>query len=265
MSIYSCIEELANLSGAGKSVLAASIVKKLREEEEDGDHLLLIYFFRELNPNTVSPLAMICSLIAQILASGIDQRRVLKILKRQMDKESYYGDIDQREKLNENADSLGFEMKKMCGIFSEIARGFPRTLYIVLDGLDECSIPNLVSKHFIGGLEDAKLLRNPASTGPGEEMHEPPKPREYTEKESPTRLLLTGRPVVAHHFKNTPGFMTINMDTRKDISRLVEEEVKTHPVLSGEEAAVVKTIFQKSDGMFRYAGKRDPKPPIWRK
>ncbi|RPA75702.1 hypothetical protein BJ508DRAFT_379867 [Ascobolus immersus RN42] len=247
------------IPGAGKSVLAASLIRKLRKQHEEAGDLLLIYFFREVNPETVSPLAMIKSLIAQILRSGIDRRRILTILKEQMDKDSYFdsvgNDVKHGIQSNEMRESIQFDLGKMSVILAKILNGFPSQVYILLDALDECAHPDMVREHllnrFISGKHEVS-----GETHKDARISKANNNDTIQEVDDITmipRFLLTGRPNVSKLFQVLETFQTIKMKTEGDIHRYVSETVKKDQALSGFREEIVKTVFSKSEGMFRYA------------
>ncbi|KAI5793479.1 hypothetical protein FPQ18DRAFT_332387 [Pyronema domesticum] len=97
---------IVGIQGAGKSVLATNLLDKLRESEGT---VVLFFFFRDGDNRTMSPLEMVASIIAQLIQSGIDQERLMRILKLRMESSSYF-----TNNANEPRD-----FKKLCATLIE--------------------------------------------------------------------------------------------------------------------------------------------------
>jgi hypothetical protein len=177
----------------------------------------------------MSSVEMVASIIAQLMNSGIDQERLMRILKLRVQSSSYF-----MNKGTENRD-LG----KLCATLIEMLRGFPTPVVILLDALDECTDPSSI---VLPLLEASKSLSSIAHMmlmpNIGEEVH--------------VRFLLTGRPNVHDTFTTLP---TIDMDVNDDIRRFVKQEVAENESLHRHESRIIATIYENSQGMFRYAGR----------
>jgi hypothetical protein len=118
-------------SGAGKSVLSASIVGELQKI----DGAIALYFFsRNGDVRTTSSLQMAASISAQLIHSispGQDRNNALGILKRAVDNGAMYSD-------------KGRNLKNIWTLFVDILRVYPKRVVVLLDGLDECSNPGSV-------------------------------------------------------------------------------------------------------------------------
>jgi hypothetical protein len=180
----------------------------------------------------MSPLEMIASIIAQLINSEIDKERLMRILKLRVQSSSYF-----TSKGTESRD-LG----KLGATLLEMLQGFPVPVVILLDALDECTDPGSVVRHLI------EPANNPSSIAPvmlmpnmGQEIH--------------VRFLLTGRPNVHDVFGTLPYVSTIDMDVNDDIRKFINEKVADHESLRRHESQIVATVYENSQGMFRYAGK----------
>ncbi|CAG8690962.1 13690_t:CDS:2, partial [Acaulospora colombiana] len=207
---------------------ATSLIDELRGQE---DSLTTYFFFRDGDLQTMSPLEMVASIIAQLINSEIDKERLMRILKLRVQSSSYF-----TSKLNESRD-LG----QLSATLLEMLQGFPMPVIILLDALDECTEPSSVVRHL---LEPAK---NPSSIvhlmsmpSLGEEIH--------------VRFLLTGRPNVHDIFASLPYVSTIDMEVNEDIRKFVNEQVAGNESLRRHESQIIATIYENSQGMFRYAG-----------
>jgi hypothetical protein len=208
--------------------LATNLIDELRKHD---DFLTLYFFFRDGDAQTMSPLEMIASIIAQLINSKIDKERLMRLLKLRIEFSSHF--------TNKATESR--EFGRLCATLLEMLRGFPTPVIVLLDALDECSDPGAVARHL---LEPAG---NPASIAPmmmmpniGEEIH--------------IRFLLTGRPNVHDNFAPLPYVSTIDMDVNADIRKFVNEKVADNEGLRRHESEIVATIYENSQGMFRYAG-----------
>jgi hypothetical protein len=222
------IDKLNASSGAGKSVLATNLIDELRRHDE---FLTLYFFFRDGDSQTMSPLEMVASIIAQLIDSKIDKERLMRLLKLHVESSSNF-----TNKVTEPRD-LG----KLSSTLLEMLRGFPTPVIILLDALDECSDPQVVARHLLepaGNLASiAHLMMMPNI---GEDIH--------------VRFLLTGRPNVHDIFAPLSYVSTIDMDVNADIRKFVNEKVADNESLRGHEIDIIATIYENSQGMFRYAG-----------
>ncbi|RPA76424.1 hypothetical protein BJ508DRAFT_8549 [Ascobolus immersus RN42] len=218
---------LEGIPGSGKSVLAASVVQDLRQAIDKLDDVILLYhFFWVDDKPTTSPLAMVSSLISQLLLKSKPDMKasLMEILKQAILEASHF----KGGQLSEEAELLQ-RYKSLLNILAEYAR--VGRILILLDGLDECSHPTLLAKRLFGQPADSL----------------------NSEYYSHVRLLLTGRPVVADLFSNIPGFKLIDMESRDDIKTMVTFKVKENPALQQIESKILGKILETSDGMFRYA------------
>ena len=197
--------------GAGKSVLTANIVEDIQKRENLN---LLYFFFRDGDLKTTSPLEMVVSLIAQLITSGTDYPRLMGILKMH---------IEAGRCFNGGGRS---DFKVIWTILLEMLLGYPQQIVIVLDALDECADPAILSKNI--------QLQGIAESG--------------------VKLLLTGRPVVDRWFSQLPNVTSIPMGVDEDIRKFVKEKVENHETLKNHGDKIIATIHRNSAGMFRYAG-----------
>jgi hypothetical protein len=208
--------------------LATNLIDELRKHD---DILTLYFFFRDGDVQTMSPLEMIASIMAQLINSKIDKERLMRLLKLRIEFSSHF--------TNKATESR--EFGRLCATFLEMLRGFPTPVIVLLDALDECSDPAAVARHL---LEPAGNLASIASMmmmpNIGEETH--------------IRFLLTGRPNVHDFFAPLPYVSTIDMDVNADIRKFVNEKVADNEGLRRHESEIVATIYENSQGMFRYAG-----------
>ncbi|RPA82399.1 hypothetical protein BJ508DRAFT_414222 [Ascobolus immersus RN42] len=217
---------LEGIPGAGKSVIAASIVHDLRmQEETDEGAIPLFYFFRDSIKTTKTPVAAVSSLISQLLRNaGPDARKFMEILKEIIRKSSYF-------KGGEVADS---SLRTRYRALLRMLMLSRRRVLILLDALDECSSASEFAKCWFGNSQNKDF--------------------KISSKEcSHVRMLLTGRPVVSEHFAELSGFKEIKMSVCDDIKRFVKVEVGKNPRLKGTEDQIIKKVYKSSDGMFRYA------------
>ncbi|PVF91343.1 hypothetical protein CPB86DRAFT_802887 [Serendipita vermifera] len=219
---------VVGIPGAGKSVLATSLIDALRERE---DTLSVYFFFRDGDAQTMSPVEMVASIIAQLINSEIDKERLMCILKLRVQSSSYF-----TSKLNESRD-----FGQLSATLLEMLRGFPIPVIILLDALDECTDPSSVVRHL---LDPAKNLPSIAhmmlllNLGEGLQV----------------QFLLTGRPNVHDIFASLPYVSTIDMEVNEDIRKFVNEKVAGNESLRRHESQIIATIYENSQGMFRYAG-----------
>jgi hypothetical protein len=214
--------------GAGKSVLATNLVDELRRRR---DVLLLYFFFRDGDSQTMSPLEMIASIIAQIINSKIDSERVMRILKLRVESSSYF--------TNQANEARG--LKKLSITLLEMLQGFPTRVIILLDALDECNDPSSVVRHLMVPASNPSLIA---------EMTSIPS----LGADIPVQFLLTGRPNVHDIFSSLPSVVTIDMEVNEDIRKFVNEKVADNESLRQHESQINATIYENSQGMFRYAG-----------
>jgi hypothetical protein len=216
------------LIGAGKSVLATNLVDELRDRP---DFLTLYFFFRDGDSLTMSPLEMVASIIAQLINSEIDKERLMRILKLRVQSSSYF-----TNKATESRD-----LRTVCVTLLEMLRGFPVPVIILLDALDECTDPASVVHHLLDPAKNpSSIARMMLMPNIGEEIH--------------VRFLLTGRPNVHEIFASLPYVSTVDMEVNEDIRKFVNEKVADNESLRRHESQIVATIYENSQGMFRYAG-----------
>ncbi|PVF92433.1 hypothetical protein CPB86DRAFT_829994 [Serendipita vermifera] len=218
---------VVGIPGAGKSVLTTSLIDGLREQT---DLLTLYFFFRDGDKQTVSPVEMVASIIAQLINSKIDTERLMRILKLRVESTSYF---------TKQADQLR-DIKKLSATLIEMLRGFPMPVVILLDALDECTDPLSVVKQLM------EPAANPSSIAGLMLM-----PSIGTE--IPVRFVLTGRPNVHDMFSSLPFVATIDMDVNEDIRKFINKEVENNESLRQHESQIIATIYENSQGMFRYA------------
>lgn len=218
---------VVGIPGAGKSVLATSIIDNLRENP---DFLTLYFFFRDGDPLTVSSLEMVACLIAQLMKTGIDKERLMRILKLQVQSSSFFMNTETEPR------NLG----KLCATFLEMLRGFPIPVIVILDALDECTDPSSVVRHLLEPATDlSSISQMMLMPNIGEEIH--------------VQFLITGRPNVPDIFAILPYMSTIGMEVNKDIHKFINETVAGNKSLQRHESQIIATIYENSQGMFRYA------------
>jgi hypothetical protein len=208
--------------------LATNLIDELRKHD---DFLTLYFFFRDGDSQTTSPLEMVASIIAQLINSKIDKERLMRLLKLRVESSSNF-----TNKVAEFRD-----LEQLSATLLEMLRGFPTPVIILLDALDECSDPQVVVRHLLepaGNL--ALVVHLMMMPNIGEEVH--------------LRFLLTGRPNVHDIFASLSYVSTIDMDVNADIRKFVNEKVADNESLQRHESDIVATIYENSQGMFRYAG-----------
>ncbi|PVF92064.1 hypothetical protein CPB86DRAFT_878135 [Serendipita vermifera] len=218
---------VVGIPGAGKSVLATSLIDELREST---DLLTLYFFFRDGDKQTVSPVEMVASIIAQLINSKIDTERLMRILKLRVESTSYF--TKEKDQLR--------DIKKLSATLIEMLRGFPMPVVVLLDALDECTDPSSVVKQLM------EPATNPSSIASLMLM-----PSIGTD--IPVRFVLTGRPNVHEVFAPLPYVATIDMDVNEDIRKFISKEVATNESLRQHESQIIATIYENSQGRFRYA------------
>jgi hypothetical protein len=180
----------------------------------------------------MSPLEMISSIIAQLINSKIDKDRLMRLLKLRIECSSHF-----MSKATEPR-----EFGKLCATFLEMLRGFPVPVIVLLDALDECSDPSSIMRHL---LEPAKkpssITHMMLMPSIGEEIR--------------VQFLLIGRPNVHDIFASLPYVSTIDMDVNADIRKFINEKVADNEGLRRHESEIIATIYENSQGMFRYAGR----------
>jgi hypothetical protein len=180
----------------------------------------------------MSPSEMVASVIAQLIRTGIDKERLMRILKLQVQFNSYF--TNQANELR-NFDTL-------CTTLLEMVQGFPIPVIVLLDALDECTDPSGIIRHLLepslkpDSIADAMML--PTIGG-----------------NIPIRFILTGRPNVHNIFASLSYMSTIGMDVNEDIRKFVKEKVADDERLRRHEDHIMATILMNSQGMFHYAGK----------
>jgi hypothetical protein len=180
----------------------------------------------------MSPAEMIASVIAQLIRTEIDKERLMRILKLRVQSSSYF-----TNRSNEPRD-LGI----LCATLIEMLRGFPAPVAILLDALDECTDPSSVARHLL------EPTANPSSIA---DMMLIP----TIDEEIHVKFVLTGRPNVHDIFAQLPYVSTIDMDVNDDIRTFVNEKVADNEGLRRHASQIIATIYENSQGMFRYAGK----------
>jgi hypothetical protein len=179
----------------------------------------------------MSPSEMVASIIAQLIKTEIDTERLMRILKLRVRSNSYFA--------NEMNDARDMEM--LSATLIEMIQGFPVPIIILLDGLDECIDPSSIVRCLLepsrspSSIADAMLMPSV-----GEKVR--------------LQFLLTGRPNVHDTFATLPYVSIIDMDVNEDIRKFVNEQVADNESLRRHESQIVATIYENSQGMFRYAG-----------
>jgi hypothetical protein len=174
---------------------------------------------------------MVASVIAQLIKTEIDTERLMRILKLRVRSNSYFA--------NEMNDARDMEM--LSATLIEMVQGFPVPIIILLDGLDECTDPCIIVRCLLepsrspSSIADAMLMPSV-----GEKVR--------------LQFLLTGRPNVHDTFATLPYVSIIDMDVNEDIRKFVNEKVADNESLRRHESQIVATIYENSQGMFRYAG-----------
>ncbi|PVF93059.1 hypothetical protein CPB86DRAFT_801526 [Serendipita vermifera] len=217
---------VVGIPGAGKSVLATSLIDELRGKE---DSLNLYFFFRDGDARTMSPVEMVASIIAQLIKSEIDKERLMRILKLRVQSGSYFTST-----LNESRD-LG----ELSATLLEMLSGFPVPVIILLDALDECTDPSSVVHRLLDPAKDPSSIAHMMLLPSLGELH--------------VQFLLTGRPNVHDIFAPLPYVSTIDMEVNEDIRKFVNEKVAGNESLRRHENQIIATIYENSQGMFRYA------------
>jgi hypothetical protein len=175
---------------------------------------------------------MITSIIAQLIRTEMDTERLMRILKLRVRSNSYFAN-----EMNEARD-----MGTLCATLIEMILGFPMPIVILLDALDECTDPSSVARHL---LEPTMNLSSIAGL-----MLMP-----TIGKKLNLKFVLTGRPNVHDTFAQLPYVSTIDMDVNDDIRKFVREKVADNEGLRRHASDIIATIYENSQGMFRYAGK----------
>jgi hypothetical protein len=180
----------------------------------------------------MSPSEMAASIIAQLIKTDLDTERLMRILKLRVRSSSFF--------TNEMNESRDFDA--LCATLIEMVQGFPMPIIVLLDALDECTDPASVVRHLLepainpSSIADMMMMPNI-----GEEVH--------------LRFLLTGRPNVHELFSPLSYVATIDMEVNEDIRKFVTERVADNEGLRRHAGKIVATIYENSQGMFRYAGK----------
>jgi hypothetical protein len=214
--------------GAGKSVLATNLIDELRGR---GELSAIYFFFRDGDPRTMSPSEMVASVIAQLIRTEMDTERLMRILKMRVRSSSYF-----TNEMNEarEVDILGATLIEML-------QGFPIPVVILLDALDECTDPTSVIRHLLEPVTNPSSIVDMLSMPSiGEELR--------------VQFVLTGRPNVHDIFSTLPYISTIDMDVNEDIRKFINEKVADNESLRRHEGEIIATIYENSQGMFRYAG-----------
>jgi hypothetical protein len=174
---------------------------------------------------------MVACIIAQLINSQLDRERLMRILKLRVRSGPSFS-----ETMVETRD-----FRNLCATLIEMARGFPLPIIIILDGLDECSDPSSIVRHLLEPAMDPSSIVDMMSASRIGIDH-------------PIRFLLTGRPNVHDIFAMLPFVSTIDMDVSHDLRKFVHEKVADNEYLSPYEHQIIATIYENSQGMFRYAG-----------
>jgi hypothetical protein len=180
----------------------------------------------------MSPSEMVASIIAQLIKTELDTERLMRILKLRVRSSSYF-----TNEMNEARD-----MKALCATLIEMVQGFPMPIVMLLDALDECTDPSSVAQYL---LEPAM---SPSSIA--DLMLMP-----TTGEEPNLKFVLTGRPNVHDIFAQLSYMCTIDMEVNDDIRKFVNEKVADNEGLRRHASQIIATIYENSQGMFRYAGK----------
>jgi hypothetical protein len=198
-------------SGAGKSVLSARLVEGLQALE---GVVVLYFFFRNGDTSTTAPLEMAVSITSQLINSAgpADRLKLLRILKQVVHHGAPFAD-------------RGRNFKNVWKAFGDMLQSYSGSsrVIVVLDALDECGLPPIIS---------AGVLQ----------------------LQSSARFLVTGRPIVRELFEDKPNVSTIEMDVGEDISKFITEQVAEIKGLDRHKEAIIQTVNENSAGMFRYAG-----------
>jgi hypothetical protein len=209
--------------------LATSLIDELRGRD---DLLTLYFFFRDGDARTMSPSEMVASIIAQLIKTEMDTERLMRILKLHVRSTSYF-----TNEMNESRD-----MRTLCATLIEMVQGFPVPIVVLLDALDECTDPSSVAQCLLEPTIDpssiADMMLMPTIR---EELH--------------LKFILTGRPNVHDIFAQLPYVSTIDMEVNDDIRKFVHEKVADNEGLRRHASDIIATIYENSQGMFRYAGK----------
>jgi hypothetical protein len=175
---------------------------------------------------------MVASIIAQLIKTEMDTERLMRILKLHVRSTSYF-----TNEMNESRD-----IRTLCAMLVEMVQGFPVPIVVLLDALDECTDPPNVAQCLLQPTIDpssiADMMLMPTI---GEELH--------------LKFILTGRPNVHDIFAQLPYFSTIDMEVNDDIRKFVNETVADNEGLRRHASDIIATIYENSQGMFRYAGK----------
>ncbi|RPA80796.1 hypothetical protein BJ508DRAFT_362250 [Ascobolus immersus RN42] len=226
---------IVGIPGAGKSVLASAIIDHLNQQNEV---CLLYFFFLESDSSRIHPTDMAAGLVAQLLNhsrmfSMDEYSALMRILKDHIQHASFFAhsqDLDYQR-----------DYKELCDLLLKMITYVQKRVLIVLDALDECSIPKDIV--YLIELVDAFASRNSDLLG-------------FTTQHtsfSKLQILLTGRPVVSEFFVPLRSISTIRMEVNADILRLVEKSVEKNPSFAPHKDMIIRTIHNNSAGMFRYA------------
>jgi hypothetical protein len=179
----------------------------------------------------MSPLEMIASIIAQLINSEIDKERLMRILKLRVQSSSYF--------TGKGSEPRG--IMQLSATLLEMLRGFPIPVIILVDALDECSDPSSIVRYLLEPANNpSSIARLMLMPNIGEEIR--------------VQFLLTGRPNVHDIFAPLPYVSTIDMEVNGDICKFVNEKVAGSEGLRRHENEIIATLYENSEGMFRYAG-----------
>lgn len=206
------------VSGAGKSVLCASLIEELGCLDHSGvgfsdDQPVFLYHFFLYNAGKDQSTSMVASLIEQLIRTRIDQQRICQILEEEYDKDCR---------------SLRTLWRAFCIMMDD----YPTRVYVILDGLDECEE------------EDRKAFMDVITESEGLEAR-------FIIASRPENDI---KQVLGVHTK----FHVIDVDTRDDIEVYIDSvlyELKDEAkelALRPYRDAIYSKVKETSDGMFRY-------------
>lgn len=201
--------------------MCASIISKLGVLDHrnapfsDDDPVVLYYFFSytETEPQVCT---MVATLIKQLLRTRLDQDRTSRILEQAYDNDN----STQCESLN-----------TLWAVFCNIVEDFPNRVYVILDGLDECSD------------EDRRLFMEKLS---------------QSSDSCETRFFIASRPEpdIRKVLKGRLDLEDLDVDTRSDIQVFVDDRIfngNLEDRLGQYRDEIIQKILGTSDSMFRYA------------
>jgi hypothetical protein len=174
---------------------------------------------------------MVASIIAQLIDSKIDKERLMRLLKLHVESSSNF-----TSKIAEPRD-----FSTLCATLLEMLDGFPIPVIILLDALDECSDLSSIVRHLLApSMNPSSIAHMMSIPSTSNEVH--------------VRFLLTGRPNVHEIFTPLSYMSAIDMDVNADIRKFINGKVADNEGLRRHENEIIATIYENSQGMFRYAG-----------